>query len=693
MAVPVNTNNQEEEGCNPSSGNELEQLESDFCDEANNIELAKAFWYNKSELEQSAILSVEIEELEMTYYRGCIPPFELHQVPLLSDAISFIQDTKSWLYWVCPNCERMFLDSEGFLLHLENEHLPQLPRSEPIIPRRISDNDVRGLKTFSWLPGNMYMRGGVDDTNFEDTEIRKTIMQKIQEVVFKLIDLRILSADLTNKLTTFSRLRVGRRAYLLPGMLSIAFLGAEDLEMIYKLLHQLSLANTWELEQSPEFDEDGSDSFDAVTLVQDTNTLCLDVRKIISSTDGSIMEDDVFKWLFYTPLQEGMLLSWLSMKQKRLQRGVQIILQIKTFRDTLIDAYKSKLDDGKISEQEPPNCFLTETDYIDAKILRIDSEIEYMKKMLSEVCAFDYRPAIMPILKAYIRDKLRKASSCGVFDQDDRYAEYNKNLDSVNQFQMDQQAGRNQNFVDEGNSSRTKVEKARCFVSDHQASIIEQTGTCTISEEPSAQIDISCTYCGEIVEENSTIVEKEEEIVEENSTSVEKEEWEVVMEAMKRLVASLPPEMVQLPGTMSEDPASKIAFHIIRELSFRQAIKSVNGQRMDTKAVDTGPGALGIAKPASDEKVNAASDKKGNSGRPKRRMLKSLIWALLSSFASHLSMLLLSRYLFGGEEGKESKDCCHITREKKNREFKRWLVIKIIAPFSKHTHFALKFEN
>lgn len=216
-------------------------------------------------------------------------------------------------------------------------------------------------------------------------------------------------------------------------MLSIAFLGAEDLEMIYKLLHQLSLANTWELEQSPEFDEDGSDSFDAVTLVQDTNTLCLDVRKIISSTDGSIMEDDVFKWLFYTPLQEGMLLSWLSMKQKRLQRGVQIILQIKTFRDTLIDAYKSKLDDGKISEQEPPNCFLTEvsflvsyltlsfprilglqlifnllplnlqTDYIDAKILRIDSEIEYMKKMLSEVCAFDYRPAIMPILKAYIR--------------------------------------------------------------------------------------------------------------------------------------------------------------------------------------------------------------------------------------------------------------------------------------------------
>lgn len=39
------------------------------------------------------------------------------------------------------------------------------------------------------------------------------------------------------------------------------------------------------------------------------------------------------------------------------------------------------------------------------------------------------------------------------------------------------------NFVDEGNSSRTKVEKARCFVSDHQASIIEQTGTCTISGE------------------------------------------------------------------------------------------------------------------------------------------------------------------------------------------------------------------
>uniref|UniRef100_A0A0E0JQ13 C2H2-type domain-containing protein n=1 Tax=Oryza punctata TaxID=4537 RepID=A0A0E0JQ13_ORYPU len=520
MAIPVNANNQEEEGCNPSSGNELEQLGSDFYDEAtNSIELAKAFWTNMSELELSAILSVEIEELEMTYYRGCIPPFELHQVPLLSDTISFIQDTKSWVYWVCPNCERMLLDSRGLLLHLENEHLPQLPRSESIIPRRISDSDISGLKTFSWLPGNMYIRGGVDGINFEDTEIRKTIMQKIQEVVLKLMDLRILSADVANKLTTFSRVR------------------------------------------SPEFDEDVSDSFDAITLVQDTNTLCLD------------------------------------------------------------------------------------SDYIDAKILRIDSKIEYMKKMLSEVCAFDYRPAIMPILKAYIRDKLKKASSCGVFDQDDRYAKYNK---------MNQQPGGNQNSVDEGNSSRTKVEKAQCFVSDHQASIIEQKGTCTISEESSFQIDIN--KCGEIVEENLT--------------SVEKEELKVVMEATKRLVASLPPVMIQLPGTMSEDLASKIASDIMHELSFHHAIISVNGQRMD-KAVDTGPGALGIAKPASGEKDNAK--------RPKR-MLKSLIWALLSSFASHLSMLLLSRYLFGAEEGKESKDCFNMTQEKKNREFKRWLVIRIIAP-------------
>lgn len=39
---------------------------------------------------------------------------------------------------------------------------------------------------------------------------------------------------------------------------------------------------------------------------------------------------------------------------------------------------------------------------VDVEILRMDAEVDYLKKKLVEVCSFDYHSIILPVMKAYL---------------------------------------------------------------------------------------------------------------------------------------------------------------------------------------------------------------------------------------------------------------------------------------------------
>ncbi|KAL4181493.1 hypothetical protein AMTRI_Chr12g237590 [Amborella trichopoda] len=72
---------------------------------------------------------------------------------LLSESFSFFQANKTWVFWVCCQCNEKFVDADVHLQHVVREHMRNLsPKLQMILPQEVDNILVEQLLHGSWRP-------------------------------------------------------------------------------------------------------------------------------------------------------------------------------------------------------------------------------------------------------------------------------------------------------------------------------------------------------------------------------------------------------------------------------------------------------------------------------------------------------------------------------------------------------------
>ncbi|XP_026443657.1 uncharacterized protein LOC113343738 isoform X1 [Papaver somniferum] len=117
-----------------------------FSDRMNHV---KSFWDSMALEKKQSLLHVSIEDLK-SHFRSSKDSLMLET---LLEALLFVQDKKTWKFWVCCCCSEKFTDGDSHMQHVVREHMGSLsPNLQSVLPQEVDTDWTRMLQYGSWKP-------------------------------------------------------------------------------------------------------------------------------------------------------------------------------------------------------------------------------------------------------------------------------------------------------------------------------------------------------------------------------------------------------------------------------------------------------------------------------------------------------------------------------------------------------------
>ncbi|MCO5572710.1 hypothetical protein L7F22_026469 [Adiantum nelumboides] len=118
-------------GSNTKKLNQVQNIEE-------RVERLKPYWNSLGFKEREKMLEVDLDALKEQYSS---PKMTL-TLELLSEALEFAREKKTWRFWVCCNCEEKFIDGHEHAEHVMLKHVDSLsPKLRRLLPHEI-DQDI-----------------------------------------------------------------------------------------------------------------------------------------------------------------------------------------------------------------------------------------------------------------------------------------------------------------------------------------------------------------------------------------------------------------------------------------------------------------------------------------------------------------------------------------------------------------------
>uniref|UniRef100_A0A0E0EBX7 DUF629 domain-containing protein n=1 Tax=Oryza meridionalis TaxID=40149 RepID=A0A0E0EBX7_9ORYZ len=417
-------------------------------------------------------LTVSVEDLK-AHYTG--EPLSDAQMSALACAVDLAKDTGDWICWMCPDpqCMMVFLTAECFQSHVADEFFPDLQRSLPLVPERMSEEQE------AELIGSCAVKLAPSDD--DETE---RFLSKIKSTLQRIKDKKALSVDLLDNLVEFTnrwtieeetaaatvaadppQSPICSIAKLHPVALQVLAL---SLETIMPGFFERSIMPGLSAGDDDAKLQDSCDHFDHVAVVHDDFVPSIvfeeDAFRIITDgsssdrwlsrpsrqdpvtshvaaihedfvpsivveedalriiTDGSSSNQDaLFRWLS-RPRRQDPVTSWYNMRQTCLDNGARVLEKLIPSAAALVEKVKLKRGLIEINTHE---SYFTKKAKLDIEILQLDAEVDDLKKKLVEVCTCDYRKVSLPAMKDYLWDKLRDDPPEKSYQDDEKGAKDN----------------------------------------------------------------------------------------------------------------------------------------------------------------------------------------------------------------------------------------------------------------------------
>ncbi|MCO5573202.1 hypothetical protein L7F22_026969 [Adiantum nelumboides] len=119
-------------GSNSKKLNQVQNIEE-------RVERLKPYWNSLGFKEREKMLEVDLDALKEQYSS----PKMTSTLELLSEALEFAREKKTWRFWVCCNCEDKFIDGHEHAEHVMHKHVDSLsPKLRRLLPHEIDQDTV-----------------------------------------------------------------------------------------------------------------------------------------------------------------------------------------------------------------------------------------------------------------------------------------------------------------------------------------------------------------------------------------------------------------------------------------------------------------------------------------------------------------------------------------------------------------------
>uniref|UniRef100_A0A0E0RAG5 DUF629 domain-containing protein n=1 Tax=Oryza rufipogon TaxID=4529 RepID=A0A0E0RAG5_ORYRU len=279
----------------------------------------------------------------------------------VADAVEFVKATNAWVYWLCPVCDEVFLDSNSFQSHVESEYIHQLqqwlPLTQPSTTMKPTSKDsswwkpigaqeeeeeiARIREAFSIVNGSeVSYLGCVAFSILDGPEI-----PSIDPMVFSSLDEPEVSS--VEPVSNEVKFKKGRRRRLKKwdAWLDHCREIERDCPSWEELLLPLcrEMPELWEYLESCVETEGNEDSFPLISLVQGSSVLFLDSQKIAPiNMDGSFNVDALFNWLLRGSSPQKPVPSWTSIRKRCVHDGNEVLKRIGEISDLLQEQFGLK---------------------------------------------------------------------------------------------------------------------------------------------------------------------------------------------------------------------------------------------------------------------------------------------------------------------------------------------------------------
>lgn len=279
----------------------------------------------------------------------------------VADAVEFVKATNAWVYWLCPVCDEVFLDSNSFQSHVESEYIHQLkqllPLMQPSTTMKPTSKDsswwkpigaqeeeeeiARIREAFSIVNGSeVSYLGCVAFSILDGPEI-----PSIDPMVFSSLDEPEVSS--VEPVSNEVKFKKGRRRRLKKwdAWLDHCREIERDCPSWEELLLPLckEMPELWEHLESCVETEENENSFPLISLFQDGSALFLDSQKIARrDMDGSINVDALFNWLLRGSSPQKPVPSWTSIRKRCVHDGNEVLQRIGEISDLLQEQFGLK---------------------------------------------------------------------------------------------------------------------------------------------------------------------------------------------------------------------------------------------------------------------------------------------------------------------------------------------------------------
>uniref|UniRef100_A0A0E0AKJ1 DUF629 domain-containing protein n=1 Tax=Oryza glumipatula TaxID=40148 RepID=A0A0E0AKJ1_9ORYZ len=284
-------------------------------------------------------LTVSVEDLK-AHYTG--EPLSDAQMSALACAVDLAKDTGDWICWMCPDpqCMMVFLTAECFQSHVADEFFPDLQRSLPLVPERMSEEQE------AELIGSCAVKLAPSDD--DETE---RFLSKIKSTLQRIKDKKALSVDLLDNLVEFTNrwmIEEETAAAADPPQNPICSIAKLHPVALHVLALTLDMIVPGFFERSTDHDDaklqDSCDHFDHVPVVHDDFVPSIvfeeDALRII--TDGSSSNQDaLFRWLS-RPRRQDPVTSWSNMRQACLDNGARVLEKLIASAAALVEKVELK---------------------------------------------------------------------------------------------------------------------------------------------------------------------------------------------------------------------------------------------------------------------------------------------------------------------------------------------------------------
>ncbi|KAF2911513.1 hypothetical protein DAI22_11g185600 [Oryza sativa Japonica Group] len=339
----------------------------------------------------------------------------------VADAVEFVKATNASVYWLCPVCDEVFLDSNSFQSHVESEYIHQLKQLLPLMQPSTTMKPTS--KDSSW-----WKPIGAQEEEEEIARIREAFsivngseVSYLGCVAFSILDgPEIPSIDLmvfssldepevssVEPVSNEVKFKKGRRRRLKKwdAWLDHCREIERDCPSWEELLLPLckEMPELWEHLESCVETEENENSFPLISLFQDGSALFLDSQKIARrDMDGSINVDALFNWLLRGSSPQKPVPSWTSIRKRCVHDGNEVLKRIGEISDLLQEQFglkghsegtmhgdffttKAKLNNGSPGKELHDMDDIHEEYVVQEKSEGADSDLDHQISMTEEL--------------------------------------------------------------------------------------------------------------------------------------------------------------------------------------------------------------------------------------------------------------------------------------------------------------------